>query len=499
MLAIALVVAGSAGTAGAERAPRAHQELPATASTSQANNTPVVAADPTERRFVALANRVDAPDFSCALQLSGDGGRGWVPANPVPRERIPQGAEKCYGPEVAFDRKGRLYYLFAALAGNANVPVGVFLTTSDDRGRTFSPPRQVVGPNSFQARLAIDQAGGGRGRLHVVWLAANEAPGIGSLPPPPNPIMAIHSDDGGASFSAPVQVSDPARQRVVAPAVAIGADRALHVLYYDLERDAVDYHGLEGPTWEGTWSLVLATSVDRGKTFSRQRVVDAEVVPPQRVMLILTMPPPSVAVGRGGRVYAVWRDARSGDPDVWLRASADGGHSWGEPRRVNDDPAGTGRDQDLPRLAVSAGGRLDVVFYDRRDDPENLHNHVYYTVSHDNGRTFATNRRLTARASDSRIGQRYELLRSAAGLVEFGSRLALVSWDDRALVAWADTRYSTEPAQQDIMTTVLDWPDRERDSSAVLPLTFVAGTVVVLVLVVVRRRPVPRPWRSLRR
>ena len=73
---------------------------------AEANNSPALAADPTQPRFVALAHRSDSPEFSCGLQVSGDGGRGWQPADPVPV--LPEGAEKCYAPEVAFDRRGRL-------------------------------------------------------------------------------------------------------------------------------------------------------------------------------------------------------------------------------------------------------------------------------------------------------------------------------------------------------------------------------------------------------
>lgn len=71
-----------------------------------ANNSPSLVADPTDGRFVVLANRLDASDFGCALQVSGDGGHSWIPADPVPN--LPPGAEKCYAPEAAFDRTGRL-------------------------------------------------------------------------------------------------------------------------------------------------------------------------------------------------------------------------------------------------------------------------------------------------------------------------------------------------------------------------------------------------------
>ncbi|MDQ6948422.1 MAG: hypothetical protein M3256_19730, partial [Actinomycetota bacterium] len=83
--------------------PQVGIERPLTAmnlETGPANNSPLVVEDPSEARFVVLANRLDAPDFGCALQLSGDGGNRWAPAEPVPR--LPPGADKCYAPEVAF-------------------------------------------------------------------------------------------------------------------------------------------------------------------------------------------------------------------------------------------------------------------------------------------------------------------------------------------------------------------------------------------------------------
>ncbi|MGH9151573.1 MAG: sialidase family protein [Acidimicrobiales bacterium] len=463
---LALAVLGATGgavEAGSRPAdgavgPIVAEDFPATANDYQrpvASNSPVIAVDPTDARFVALAHRVDAPEFGCGLQVSGDGGRGFVPARPVPH--LPEGADRCYAPEVAFGPDGTFYYLFVGLAGGGNVPMGVFLTTSTDRARRFSAPRRVLGPHSFAVRMAVDPGVGQQGRIHLVWLAASAEPPLGSMPSPPNPLLAAHSDDGGRTFSTPVQVSDRSRQRVVAPALALGADHSVHVLYYDLGDDARDYQGLEGPTWEGTWSLVLATSPDRGRRFGRGTVVDDGVVPPERVMLIFTMPPPALAIDGQGRLFAAWHDARNGDWDVFMRRSSEGGWRWSEPLRLNDDPVGNGRHQYQPRLAVAPGGRVDAVFYDRRDDPDNVRNHVVHTFSTDAGQRFSPNRTLASRASDSRIGQRYAGP-AAEGLVEFGSRLGLVSDDRRAIAAWTDTRNAQRPAQQDVFATVVAFP-----------------------------------------
>lgn len=433
-------------------------EMPVTAmhqSVGPANNTPDLATDPTAAEFVVMANRLDAPDFSCALQVSGDRGRTWLPANPVPE--LPQGAEKCYAPEVAFDGDGTLYYLFVGLAGGGNEPMGVFLTTSDDRARTFSEPRQILGPRNYAVRMAVDPTVGAQGRLHLVWIQATSDPPLGGFGPPPNPVVAAFSDDGGRTFSDPVQVSDPSRQRVVAPALALGSDGAVHVAYYDLKDDAVDYQGLEGPTWPGTWSLVVATSRDGGRSFPPGVVVDDAIQPHERVLLIFTMPPPALTASGDGRLCAAWTDARHGDADALGRCSPDGGRTWGRLVRLNDDPMANGATQYQPQLAFAPTGRLDAVFYDRRNDPDDVSNDVFYTFSTDGGRTFAPNRRLTSEPSYTGFGQVYTIP-SAQGRAEFGSRMGLLSREHRAVAAWTDTRNSRQGTGQDLFATTVTFP-----------------------------------------
>jgi hypothetical protein len=478
-----------ARTVAAADRPSVIPEVPVTATDlrrGEANNSPALAADPTEARFVALAHRSDAPEFSCGLQVSGDGGRGWQPADPVPV--LPEGAEKCYAPEVGFDRTGRLYYLFLGLQGLGNSPMGAFLTTSTDRGRTFSPPQMVLGPENYMVRMAIDPTMGSQGRIHLVWLKTSSQPGLGGLPPGANPIVTAHSDDGGRTFSEPVQISDSARPRAVAPSVALGPNHAVHVAYFDLRDDAVDYQGLEGAVWPGEWSVVVTSSTDGGEHWGPGSVVDNRLIPPGRVMLIFTMPPPAVAADRSGRVFAGWWDSRNGDPDVFLSRSPDGGRTWEPPVRLNDDPEGSGSDQYLLRLSAAGNGRVDAVFLDRRNDPRNLNNDAYLTYSTDNGRSFAPNIRITEKSSDSRIGQAY-YVPSAKGLVEFGSRLAIISRPTAALAAWPDTRNAAfGTTQQDVFATEVLLPGDDDAGPDWMLFGAAAGVVVLIAAGVVAMR-----------
>lgn len=451
LLAGGIVLVGSELQSGSPR-PEAAAEMPVTAmdqAVSPGNNSPTVVADPRDPSFIALASRLDAPDFGCALHLSGDGGQRWTPVSAVPK--LPEGAEKCYAPEIAFDRRGRLYYLFLGLAGLGNQPMGVYLTHSDDRGRNFAVPRRILGPRNYAVRLAMDPD---LGRMHLVWVNARSEPFLGGFGPPPNPIVASHSDDGGRNFTQPVPVSDPGRERVVAPALALGPEGEVHVSYFDLQEDAIDYHGLAGPVYEGTWSAVAARSENGGRSFRSGVEVDSGIVPHERVMLVLTMPPPALAAGKEV-VCTAWTDGRHGDADVLARCSRDQGATWGRAIRLNDDPTGNGKWQAMPRMGISAGGRIDAIFYDRRDDPRNLFNHVFLSFSTDNGSSFSSNFKVTGDPSFARIGQQYGN-ESAAGKYEFGSRIGLLSRDGSALAAWADTRNSKPQSKgQDVFSALV--------------------------------------------
>ena len=500
VLLVAIIAAGvgawvvvGAGSAARRVSAEGAPERPVTAmdqGAGLASNSPKLLADPTEARFVVLANRFDAPDFGCALQVSDDEGAHWLPVQPV--TALPSGVDKCYAPEVAFDGKGTLFYLFVGLAGGGNEPVGAFLATSGDRGRTFSPPRQVLGPLNFAVRMAIDRSGGGADRLHLVWLHAGADPPLGGFAPVPNPVMAAYSDDGGGSFSDPVVVSDAGRDLAVAPALALDDKGGVHVAYYDLVEDARDYRGLAGPVWEGTWSVVLATSTDRGERFGPGIVVDDEVRPWERVLLIFTMPPPSL-VADGNRVCAAWSDARHGDADAVVSCSTDRGRTWGGVARLNDDAPSSGPVQYLPILGLGASGRLDAAFYDRRADPRNVRNDVSYTFSMDGGRTFAPNLRLSSNSFDARIGQQY-LGAAAEGKVEFGSRMALLASSSHVVVAWTDTRNS-EPGTtgQDIFASAVRLTENGGTSWPRVAGVGVAavGTLILSVVLVARRRRRP--------
>ena len=422
-----------------------------------AHNSPTLVRNPVRPDNLAVSSRIDTPFYSCALHFSLNGGRSWsltgVPA--------PKGEEaKCFAPDVAFSADGTLHLAFVTLKGAGNVPNAVWMSTSKDGGRTLSKPDRVRGPLAFQVRLAPDPAE--PRRLYMTWLQGSDVAPF-KFTETGNPIQVARTDDGGASWSRPVRVSDPDRERVIAASPAVGPEGELYALYLDLGDDRLNYAGGHGgrggPPYRGTYELVLARSRDQGETWQESPVDDG--LRAIERFIVFTPAFPSVAVDRSGRVYAAFHDNRLGDPDVFLWSLAAGESEWEGPTRVNDTAERDRTSQYLPKLAVAPDGRLDVLYYDRRADRRDIMNQVSLQSSRDDGRSFSRALGLSSRRFDSRIGYG-----AKEGLPDLGSRLGLLSDERRALGIWSDTRAGTPATQkQNLQQASVVFPEpRDRPS-----------------------------------
>lgn len=432
-----------------------------------ANSSPALSRNPRNLRNLVVANRIDSPRFACALHVSLDGGKTWS-QTPLP---APKGERVCYAPDVTFGADGTLYLSFVTLRGRANAPHAVWAARSTDGGRTLSKASKVVGKLAFQVRLAADPAR--PKRLYMTWLQASEV-GLFRFTKPGNPVRVARSDDGGATWSDPVRVSARARERVVAPAPAVGKAGELFVLYLDLGASQLDYAGAHrgrgGPPDSGPWQLVLGESRDGGRTW-QDSVAEERLAPAER-FVVFTPPFPSLAVDQdSGRVYAGFHDGRSGAPDVWVWSRGARDATWDGPTRVNDTPQGDRTSQYLPTLAVAPDGRLDVLYYDRRLDRRNVQTEVSLQSSQDEGESFSRRVPVSDRSFDSRIGYGAE-----RGLPDLGSRLGLLSTDTRALAVWTDTRGGTKASgKQDLARAVVAFSEQPPRLSEVAKLALRLG------------------------
>jgi BNR repeat-like domain len=444
----------------------------------EAHNSPSLAANPRRPDNVVLTHRLDRTEFSSFVEWSDDGGRSWR-QTALP---LPAGIDRPFAPDAAFAPDGTLYVSYVNLVGNGNVPDNLWVARSTDGGRSLSAPVRVAGELAFQGRIAA----GTDGSVYVTWLQAREV-GLFKMPRTPNPIVAARSTDGARTFSGPVVVSDLPRQRVAAASPVVDRDGRLVVLYEDFKSDRRDFEFLEGPPAEEPFALVLTVSTDGGRTFSPGRELETGVVATRRFLVFLPEFP-SLAAGRDGSLVVAWADGRSGDEDVLLRRSVDGGRTWTDAVKVNDNRLGDGTDQYLPRVAVAPSGRIDVLFLDRRRDRKNVFADAFLAVSENGGRSFE-NLRVSSKSFDTRVGPMID----ATFPVDFGSRLGLVSRDDGILAAWTDSRFGNEgTGRQDIFAArvtsesagALDWA-----GVVVLGLLAVGAAAAAVVLASKGSRP----------
>jgi predicted amidohydrolase len=145
----------------------------------------------TEGRYVGNVIAAD-------LELSGEGSGPVVEVTPTgqglaSREVAPSPSGHQTNPDAAYDAAGRLYVVFTD--SREGMP-RVYLTTSDDDGRTFSPARPVAPGVNRQLRPTV--AAGAAGRVMVAWQESRDGG--------PEQLHAVVSTDGAETLSEPFTV-----------------------------------------------------------------------------------------------------------------------------------------------------------------------------------------------------------------------------------------------------------------------------------------------------
>jgi hypothetical protein len=385
-VALALFAAAACTLWAATAGNGAAQGLPQAPGTAVMNltphpgyfNEPAIAVNPNNPKNLVAAYQTDAN-----AAYSFDAGRTWTLASGTAAKRYLRSGDVA----VTFDNQGRAFLCYIAFdklgtenywAHNATRN-GIFVRRSPDGGETWQtqaatviahPTRPGIPFEDKPALFADNTPSPFAGNLYVGWthFTLNDSE-----------IYFSRSTDGGETWSEPIRIST--EQGL--PRDDNGAVEGVS--------GAVSADGTVNVVWQDGRGIVFATSHDGGKTFDPSR----RVVPTapsyftvQDVWRANGFPQLGLDP-RTGRLYVTWSDYRNGDVDVFAASSADGGRTWSDAVRVNNDALHDGCDQFFQWLAVDpVGGAVYVLFYDRRSDPDNLQTTVVLARSTDHGGSF---------------------------------------------------------------------------------------------------------------
>jgi BNR/Asp-box repeat. len=268
-------------------------------------------------------------------------------------------------PCLLYDHRGYLYY-----GHLSNPTVGywidrVVVQRSTDNGANWSDGAGVgLTPPKEQDKewLAADMHSPlFKGNLYMAW---TEFDNYGSgAPSDSTRILFSRSTDAGLTWMAPVKISDRSGDCVDEDNTVEGAV------------PAVGPNGEVYVAWVGPDGISFDRSFDGGLTFGTDVIVtavpggwDFNIPGIQRCNgLPITMCDTSNSPYRGN-IYINWSDQRNGvnNTDVFVVRSTDGGDTWSQPIRVNND--NTTRHQFFTWMTIDQStGFLYAIFYDRRN------------------------------------------------------------------------------------------------------------------------------------
>jgi hypothetical protein len=321
----------------------------------------------------------------CAYTVSTDGGVTWSKNVSIALS----GGVFVGDPAVAIDGGGTLYAVCQNYLNSQGSAGNVRMMTSSDKGAKWSEVRTVQSaPDKPWAQGGVED-----GVVFLSWLG--------------NPGGIKKSSDHGLTWG-PIQSTG---RFIHGTAITTSTTGLVHVPYnLDSSRNQLRYLRSKdnGESWEAAKDLLPDMGTFCFSCSPRQHPIVGAASDPTGKYVAIT--------------WASRMSAGEGDDDVWLLYSKDGGDSWSDPIKVNDNA--TRSRQFESWVAVDKHGGVHVAWTDFRDGGKN---ETWYARSSDPTKGFEANIQVTDGAGSGST----DFLGDYKGIVVQGADV---------LVVWQDTR-----------------------------------------------------------
>jgi Neuraminidase (sialidase) len=276
-----------------------------------------------------MMNIHDQPDFADKASIKGDGNgtiyASYVTAGPsAPRNmkiiatrsldggdtwgpsRVVVSGLNPFAPAVATRPNGTAHIVWWAPASACCPGGNIMVSTSTDRGAIWGAPVRVnsvrnsavyegfIFPNRIPYPWPATNSGGS---LFVAW--ADKEKGEYN-------IVVARSDDGGSTWSTPVQVNDTDTGDQWMAILGVDANDILHAAWFDSRT--------------GNINLYYAFSTDGGTTWSPNVRITTAETPSDAFSLGEYI---GLAADRNGAAHLVWTDGRDGGSAIYFARTVD--------------------------------------------------------------------------------------------------------------------------------------------------------------------------------
>ena len=370
--------------------------------------------------------------ISEGIYTSANGGNNWT------------GNDTCMGapidfhggdPGITIDKNGT----FIITRMGRSPFVGLYSHYSLDNGQTWSAQNVISTDDLERAALATDVGPQSSyfGRTYAVWVKF-------ALP---YPLMVAYTDDAAKHWITPKPINNPVN-RSAGGDIAIGPGGTLYACWAGVI-DVTPFNEI---------LVGFASSSNGGEDWSVTENAFAVngitgVLPNKKNIRVNGLPGIAVDTTNGirrGWIYIVSGQKNlapaGSDPDIILYRSTDGGITWSQGIRVNQDALNNGKTQYFPSMHIDKFGAINIIFYDDRHTTNDSAG-VFLARSLDGGNSWSEymiSDHNFQPAPIGYLGQGYQ-----------GDNIDITSTDSRLIPVWMDN--STGIYQ--IWTVPIDFSD----------------------------------------